>query len=142
MTLAATAAPVAADAPCSSAFEVACAPDRSRVRCLRQITSAYLDLWDLTGSVAEDVVIAVSELVSNAVLHGRGDVSLRIRYIGPELRIEVTDANPAPAELRKANDDEDSGRGLLLVAGLAQDWGVTNGGRTTWCRFGVPTGRP
>ncbi|WP_181785323.1 ATP-binding protein [Streptomyces phytophilus] len=142
MTLAAAAAPVTADAPCSYAFEVGCAPDRSRVGCLRQITAAYLALWDLTGSLADDVVVAVSELVSNAVVHGRGDVSLHVRYAAGDLQIEVTDANPVPAELHHAGDDEDSGRGLFLIATLAQDWGVNNGGRTTWCRFRVPTGGP
>ncbi|AKH83980.1 hypothetical protein AA958_19330 [Streptomyces sp. CNQ-509] len=142
MTPAAAAAPVTADAPCPYAFEVGCAPDRSRVRCLRQITAGYLALWDLTGALADDIVIVVSELVSNAVLHGKGDVFLHVQYAAGELQIEVSDANPAPAKLRHAGDDEDSGRGLLLVADLAHGWGVTNGGRTTWCRFLVPAGRP
>ncbi|WP_308416964.1 ATP-binding protein, partial [Streptomyces sp. AJS327] len=123
-------------------FEVACAPDRSYVGHLRQVTAGYLGLWDVHGSVADNIVLAVSELVSNSVLHGKGGISLRIRYAAPDLRVDVTDANPTPAELRNAGDDEDSGRGMFLVAVFSRAWGVSKDGRTTWCRFRVPTGRP
>ncbi|MGW8375997.1 ATP-binding protein [Streptomyces sp. ODS28] len=137
-------APVAAQPlpQTSRAFEVAFAPARPRVGHMRRITRAYLGLWDVASPVAEDVVLAVSELVTNAVEHGWGDVALRVQHTDETLRVTVTDGSPAPANLRSADDDDDSGRGLLLVAVLAHKWGIGDNGRTTWCEFRAPASRP
>ncbi|MBR7676786.1 ATP-binding protein, partial [Streptomyces daliensis] len=108
----------------SRAFEVAFTPEPVRVGHVRRITAAFLGLWDVEPLV-ESVVLAVSELVTNAVRHGTGDVGLRVVYVPGELRVEVSDGSAAPAELRSAADDDESGRGLFLVAVLAQNWGVT-----------------
>ncbi|WP_461014582.1 ATP-binding protein [Streptomyces daliensis] len=99
-------------------------PEPVRVGHVRRITAAFLGLWDVEPLV-ESVVLAVSELVTNAVRHGTGDVGLRVVYVPGELRVEVSDGSAAPAELRSAADDDESGRGLFLVAVLAQNWGVT-----------------
>ncbi|MDX2680038.1 ATP-binding protein [Streptomyces sp. NY05-11A] len=107
----------------------------------RRITRAFLGLWNVNGELAENIVLAVSELVSNAIEHGTGEVGFRLRYPDGELRIEVTDGNPAPAELRFAGDDDVSGRGLFLVAVLSRKWGVSKDGKTTWCSFRIPEGR-
>ncbi|EST31695.1 ATP-binding protein [Streptomyces niveus] len=123
------------------AFEVVVAPDRVRVAQIRRITMAFMRLWDVPAPLAEDVQLAVSELVTNAVEHGCGSVGLRMRHTGSELSVEVTDENPAPARLRAAEDDDVCGRGLLLVALLSKEWGVSDNGRTTWCTFLLPTGR-
>ncbi|MEV6949241.1 ATP-binding protein [Streptomyces sp. NPDC051172] len=123
------------------AVDVAFASDPAFVSRARRITRALLGLWNVNGELAENIVFAVSELVSNAVEHGTGDVRLRLRYHDGELRIEVTDGNPTPAELCLAGDDDESGRGLFLVAVLARTWGVSKDGKTTWCIFGIPEGR-
>ncbi|AZS72461.1 ATP-binding protein [Streptomyces lydicus] len=126
----------------SRAFEAAFEPEPVCVGRARRITTAFLGLWHVRGPLADNIVLVVSELVSNAVEHGAGDVGLRVRYPDDEIRIEVTDGNPAPARMRSAGDDDVSGRGLLLVTVLARKWGVTNDGRTTWAAFRVPSGRP
>ena len=124
----------------SRAVDVAFASDPVFVSRARRITRALLGLWNVNGELAETIVLAVSELVTNAVEHGTGDVGLRLRCHDGELRIEVTDGNPTPAELRLAGDDETSGRGLFLVAVLSREWGVSKDGKTTWCLFRIPAG--
>jgi serine/threonine-protein kinase RsbW len=143
MTSARAGAPVVSKAlpQTSCSFEVAFAPARSRVGHMRRITMAFLGLWDVDSPLAENIVLAVSELVANAVVHGEGDVALRVQYVNNELRVAVTDGNPTPADLRSPGDEDDSGRGLLLVAVLAHKWGTGDGGRTTWCVFRVPVRR-
>lgn len=143
MSRATTVAPAVANAlaQTSRAFDVPFAPDRACVSRARRITSAYLGLWNVTGPLAENILLAVSELVTNAIEHGTGDVTLRVQYPDDEVRIEVVDGNPAPAKLSTAGDEDESGRGLFLVAVLARKWGVSNDGTTTWCVFRVPVRR-
>lgn len=124
----------------SRAFEVAIAPDRSRVAGMRRTTTAFMRLWGVGATLAQDVVLAASELVTNAIEHGHGTVDMRMRQADSELRIEVGDDNPTPARLRAAGDHDVGGRGLFLVAVLARNWGVSDDGRTTWAIFRVPSG--
>ncbi|WP_247197181.1 ATP-binding protein [Streptomyces sp. GESEQ-35] len=92
---------------------------------MRRITRAQLRHWDLT-TLADDATLVVSELVTNAIKHGRGTpVGVRVRRSVYELRIEVTDGSPTPARLRSAGMADESGRGLLLVAAIAKEWGVS-----------------
>ncbi|GGZ93194.1 ATP-binding protein [Streptomyces bluensis] len=122
-------------------FAVAFTPDRARVGRMRRITAAHLRLWKVCEPTAENIVLAVSELVANAIEHGCGDMGLTVLYACEEIRVEVTDGNPAPAKLTFADDEDVSGRGLFLVAVLARKWGVSEDGKTTWCVFRVPARR-
>lgn len=125
------------------AFEVAIVPEPPRVAGVRRITAAALRYRAVPSPLALDVVLVVSELVTNAIEHGHGSVRLRVRHSGDFLLVEVTDNNPAPARLRTPAPDAERGRGLPLVAALAEEgWGVSPDGRTTWARFRVPAGRP
>lgn len=107
---------------------------------MRRTTRAHLRLWKVGGALADDIVLAVSELVTNAVQHC-GDVpgvELRLHCGNGELCVEVADGSCARPRLRVAAPDEVSGRGLLLVAALAQTWSVSDDGRTTRCAFRLP----
>ncbi|MGC5042469.1 ATP-binding protein [Streptomyces albidoflavus] len=126
----------------SRVFEVAITPDPIRVARIRRIATAFLRYWAVPAALTDDVVHVVSELVANAVEHGRGTVGLRMWHTDDELRVEVTDENPTPARLRTAGIDDECGRGMFLVAVLSKDWGVDNDGRTTWATFRSPTRRP
>ncbi|MGW1715296.1 ATP-binding protein [Streptomyces sp. NPDC002156] len=123
------------------AFEVDLAPAYSRVRHIRRITAAHLRLWDLP-SLIEPATLVVSELVTNAIQHTDGaSVSLRVQQRhADELRVEVADGTPKSAEPRVAGDDDESGRGLLIVAAVAREWGVSRGGEMTWCSLAIPRG--
>jgi anti-sigma regulatory factor (Ser/Thr protein kinase) len=88
-------------------------------------------------------VLLVSELVTNAVIHGdeRGAgtlaaVTMLVRCSGGELRVEVHDRSrgiPVPASL-EVPDDSEAGRGLMLVDTLAAEWGyyLTPGGKAVY----------
>ncbi|MEV8020033.1 ATP-binding protein [Streptomyces sp. NPDC086554] len=143
MTPAASVTMVAADLPQQTGrgFAVAFTPDKALVRHTRQITAEHWRLWHVTGPTADSVVLTVSELVTNAIQHGNGDLDLKVFHTDNELRVEVTDGNPEAAQLKPVDAEAVSGRGLFLVAALARDWGVNVDGTTTWATFRVPAGR-
>ncbi|MFI1965584.1 ATP-binding protein [Streptomyces pathocidini] len=120
-------------------FAVAFTPDKARVGRMRRIAAAHLRLWEVPGPTADDIVLAVSELVTNGIQHGHGDIELKLLYAPGEVRVEVTDGSPSPAQLTSADDEDVSGRGLFLVAALARDWGVSDDGTTTWATFRAGT---
>lgn len=119
-------------------FKVDFHPAEIRATQMRQITRDQLSQWDLT-TLIDDATLVVSELVTNAVKHGKGrPVRLRVRRFADELRIEVTDGTSTPARLRSAGLADENGRGLLLVAGVAKEWGVSRDGTMTWCSLTIP----
>lgn len=123
-------------------FAVAFTPDECRVAHMRKIAAAHLRLWRVPKPTSENVILAVSELVTNGIQHGHGAVGLKAVCSDGVLRVEVTDGNPSPAQLTTAEDDDLSGRGLYLVSVLARNWGVSDDGHTTWCDFRLSSGRP
>ena len=87
----------------------------------------------------QDAVLLTSELVSNAVLHARTEIQVRFASDGQRVRVEVHDGNsrqPAPAGVPA---DATSGRGLVLVDRLANQWGVsgTATGKAVWFEVNV-----
>jgi serine phosphatase RsbU (regulator of sigma subunit)/anti-sigma regulatory factor (Ser/Thr protein kinase) len=97
----------------------------------------------LTDRQADDGVVVISELVTNAVVHAGTDVELHCRLEARTgaLVIEVLDHHPSRAP--HDGDPELSygipeyGRGLRLVAALAESWGVTyrTGAKTVWAQL-------
>jgi anti-sigma regulatory factor (Ser/Thr protein kinase) len=85
------------------------------------------------------VLLVVSELMGNAVRHGRPPVSCTVIADGADVIVSVDDADPTPlvAPRRRTVDDQDEGgRGLRIVAGLARLWGsaTTSKGKRVWAR--------
>ncbi|MEU6404555.1 ATP-binding protein [Streptomyces sp. NPDC046985] len=126
----------------SHVFEMAMAPVDVHVAQARRTTVTVLKHWSLPETPAEDAQVVVSELVSNAIIHGSGDVRLRLQHDDHELRIRVTDDNTAPARRRRARAASLGGRGLHLVACLSLRWGVADGGRTTYAVIPTLTEAP
>lgn len=114
-----------------AAWQLALDP-REVARARRLVRGRLLD-WELPDAV-EAAELMVSELVTNAVKYGRTHhIGLRLVRTGA-LLCEVTDDEPAPATLLDAAADDESGRGLVLVSGLAREWGTstTARGKTVW----------
>ncbi|MFI6895124.1 SpoIIE family protein phosphatase [Streptomyces sp. NPDC050256] len=114
-----------------AAWQLALDP-REVARARRLVRGRLLD-WELPDAV-EAAELMVSELVTNAVKHGRTHhIGLRLVRTGA-LLCEVTDDEPAPATLLDATADDESGRGLVLVSSLAREWGTstTARGKTVW----------
>lgn len=90
--------------------------------------------WGIAESAAAELV--VSELVANGVLHGWGNVALRLYDTGEGLRIEVEDSNPAPPVATDGHPNRMGGFGMQIVERLA-DWGwrPTATGKLVWARL-------
>lgn len=94
-------------------------------------------------------MLLLSELVTNAVCHGRVPpgrrVGTRLTLGGGCLRIEVADANDDLPLPRTAGEDDESGRGLALVDALADGWGTYRRaggvGKCVWVELRLPAGR-
>lgn len=119
-------------------FEARFAPAPTSVGLSRSTSSALLRQCEVAAPLTEDVVLCISELVTNGITYGAGDVSLRLCYLGNEIRVEVVDSSSVRATMRPAGPDDTSGRGLALVEALSWKWGASEDGRTTWCTFRTP----
>lgn len=89
----------------------------------------------LDDETAQAVVLMVSELATNAVEHARArEFSVRVDRSGGRLRVGVADRLPARPVVQHPAPDEPHGRGLYIVAELADDWGTEVGadGKTVW----------
>ncbi|WP_329560783.1 ATP-binding protein [Kitasatospora sp. NBC_01266] len=92
---------------------------------------------------ADDVLLIVSELVTNACRHAGGGELFGVRGTVGLLRIEVADHEPAPPALRRPQPGAAAGGyGLRTVALLADRWGSTphtdRPGKTVWAEFDLP----
>ena len=86
-------------------------------------------------SYADAATLLVSELVTNAVLHAGGPVTLRVLARSSLLRVEVEDESAAIPVQRHFGAEAATGRGLLLVEAMAHEWGTTStptGGKVVW----------
>ncbi|WP_030418376.1 MULTISPECIES: ATP-binding protein [unclassified Streptomyces] len=101
----------------------------------RKLVRVACAVWGLEG-LAEDGALIASELVSNAVRHARRE-NIRVaveRTARNTVRVAVADLSRARPVEREAYDGDESGRGLLLVAALAADWGTDerHWGKVVW----------
>ncbi|MFJ2301223.1 SpoIIE family protein phosphatase [Streptomyces sp. NPDC087787] len=111
---------------------------------LRAALAEWTDLgFEIGERLADDTLIVVSELVTNAVVHAGTDVELTCR-LEPETGacvVEVCDHHPSRAPRDHGSgaphETPDYGRGLRLIATLCEAWGVTyrTGAKTVWARL-------
>ncbi|AXE26813.1 ATP-binding protein [Streptomyces globosus] len=103
--------------------------------------------------LAETLILLISELVTNAVVHTGCPAVLRMLLGEPAVRVEVADASGRAPSRRQAGAGDTGGRGLELVDGLADRWGWQRegAGKRIWCEVdraaagpadSAPDGRP
>lgn len=101
---------------------------RWAARALAEVDDVHLD----------DVLLVVTELVTNAYDHGEGPLEVRMQYSPApcRVRIEVDDSCLAHPVVAAPSQTAPGGRGMLLVAKLTAGWGVRErpgtGGKTVW----------
>lgn len=87
----------------------------------------------LPGRRVAELKLVVSELVTNAFLHGRGDITLRLQLDGSIVRSEIVDQGGGfEREVRERGPDDVGGRGLVIVEALASRWGIHEGTTHVW----------
>ena len=104
----------------------------------RRFIEQTLRRWGHDGSVIDDARLLVSELVTNAVRHTRSPFSVSIASHPAKLRLAVRDMSSAvPVTDGRSTDAPTGGRGLQIVAAVADDWGVVTAppGKTIWAEF-------
>ncbi|MET8807902.1 ATP-binding protein [Streptomyces sp. NPDC004546] len=107
---------------------------------MRRIVRAGLTYWGQTGSI-ETAELLLTELATNALRHGHGrDIGVRVYLWDGRCVIEVNDGSPTRPELRHARPYDEGGRGLFLVESMAEQWGVSPDGTTTWCTLPLTEG--
>ena len=91
---------------------------------------------DYDGDVACTAMLLASELITNALRHGTGDISLLVLLGASKVRVEVADRSPEHPTVRVAGPNDENGRGLLILDHLADEWGVTTcsdgAGKSVW----------
>ncbi|OEV02993.1 ATP-binding protein [Streptomyces oceani] len=117
-------------------------PERQSVPIARGFVRGVLCDWQRADRL-DEVLLCVSELATNALLHGMppGRAFRLALWLTAEsrLRVEVRDSGDGQPRARTGLAAEaEHGRGLLLVATLADAWGVRAGepGKAVWCEFG------
>ncbi|WP_107500023.1 ATP-binding protein [Streptomyces sp. fd1-xmd] len=111
------------------------------MRPAREFAAETLHAWGVTCR-RDDVLLCVSELATNALMHGvppgRGYRLRMLRFEGT-VRVEVHDSGGGRPRIGRREPGGAGGRGLLLVAAAADRWGTVPRvpGKVVWCEFAV-----
>jgi anti-sigma regulatory factor (Ser/Thr protein kinase) len=105
----------------------------------RHLVRDLLDAHGVAGDELASALLAVSEIVTNAVIHAGTDVHVAAELAGARLRVSVSDRSPELPERRDPELQSPSGRGLRLVEAVADRWGVERAGdgKTVWFELRV-----
>jgi anti-sigma regulatory factor (Ser/Thr protein kinase) len=105
------------------------------VRHARRFTRRTLRAWDVRADAVDTILLIVSELVTNALVHTDGRVRLDLTRINDRLRVAVADSSPrTPMKPTSVGWEATGGRGILLVEAMSAAWGTVpvSGGKQVW----------
>src|SRR4051794_18055425 len=113
-------------------------PDAAR--CARRLVAAQLGEWGVPD-LADDAELVVSELVTNATLHGVPPIRLRIGRQWAGGRLEVVDASGVAPQSSSGAPLDTVGRGFTIMAALAAGWRChpEGAGKVVWCALSTAT---
>jgi anti-sigma regulatory factor (Ser/Thr protein kinase) len=117
-------------------------PDAAQIGTARSFVRQTLGTWGLSPQTGE-IEVAVSELVTNAIMHGEGSVDVTVWRLADRLRVEVIDEgfDSRPIQIRDTNATSQRGWGLRLVENLSDGWGADRrpGHTLVWMEHQLPT---
>ena len=133
--------PTTPQACSSNGWSQTFAATADQVCCARRGLAAYLNGWPLES----DAITCLSELVTNAIEHSEsgkpgGTVAVHAHLIGTRLHVTVRDQGGPWRQSRQTSSTGERGRGLTIVAALADSWGKSSGdgGRAVWFTMTCP----
>ncbi|GHH00463.1 SpoIIE family protein phosphatase [Streptomyces lanatus] len=106
----------------------------------RRFTRRTLRAWALAPQDTDTVLLVVSELVTNALVHTDGRVRLDLTLVNHRLRVAVADASPrSPVKPTSISWEATGGRGILLVEAMSVAWGTVpvSGGKQVWSEIAL-----
>lgn len=95
------------------------AGDTAAIPILRALARRILTGWKLPEAVIDDVELSLSELATNALIHTRGAVRVRLAYRRATVYLEVADTSTHRPKQALPDAEADHGRGLAIAAALA-----------------------
>lgn len=103
-------------------------------RMARDLVDEACHAWQLSPEVRDDAAVVVTELVSNAVCHGGGDIQLQVAVGRHFLHLAVGDGSRNLPRFGYADSNNSGGRGLIVIDAVAAGWGTTPSGpgKTVW----------
>ncbi|MDX3236434.1 SpoIIE family protein phosphatase [Streptomyces sp. ME03-5709C] len=112
--------------------------DPAAVAGMRSAVAEKLDTWGLS-ELAFGMELILSELITNAIRYGSAPIGVRL-LLDRALTCEVSDGSSTSPHLRHAATTDEGGRGLFLVAQVAERWGTryTSGGKVIWAEQPLP----
>jgi anti-sigma regulatory factor (Ser/Thr protein kinase) len=105
---------------------------------LRRWTRSWMAEHPVAGVEPDDVALVMTELVSNSIKYGSGPVLVDLTTEDHLLWLDVGDCSEDMPRQPPPGSAPSGGRGLLILSGLASNWGVRlrpQGGKTVWCVF-------
>lgn len=114
--------------------------DLTAVATARTLVRDRLAVWGTDEDTAFNTELIVSELVANAIRYG--SPPMRLRLINDRMpTCEVRDTSPASPHLLHARTVDEGGRGLFIIAQLADTWGTryAEDGKTIWTEQALPS---
>ncbi len=103
---------------------------------MRDLMRGLLPEW-MSATERNDAIVVVSELVTNALVHGRPPRTLHVHMAPDTIVIEVSDGSPVPAATVDPTGRV-GGQGLRIVEALCERWGSSSNpdgmaGKHVWC---------
>jgi anti-sigma regulatory factor (Ser/Thr protein kinase) len=129
-------------APASLSTRITVPATADAPRIARRLIAVHTEAFP--ESMRDDAEVLISELVTNAVLHGRPAITVELTTSATAVRVAVHDTSPTLPELSVhiPSRGQETGRGLLIVDALCSDWGITASedtpGKTVWCELSAP----
>ncbi|MFG1924275.1 ATP-binding protein [Cryptosporangium sp. NPDC048952] len=131
--------PMRTDCDPTIELEGAHAPTPTATAEIRGAVRALLAQWRIVGTAAEDILLVVHELVANVVDHARTPFRLAVKLCGSFVKVSVHDESCRPIVVRELDPLSTRGRGLPLIAAIADNWGCQQqaDGKTVWAAIPV-----
>lgn len=114
--------------------ELVLMPDPAAVRDARQYVARTCSTAPTPDDLCDTAVLLVSELVTNALVHGRSEARVAVAVWPGRVLVEVSDDNSRHPQMVEQDPDALDGRGMSMVDLLSSRWGVRDEriGKTVW----------